>query len=168
MKFTAQEEYGLRCLLQFGRQPAGGSLTIPEISQRAGLSEPYVAKLLRILRQGKLITSIRGQAGGYALARPPERILVGEVLSVLGGRLFDGEFCDNHPGHHSVCNLADDCALRSLWRTVQVVVDQVLNRTSLKDLLASEQQMENWAGNLVTITSGPAESAVPAAPPRRV
>ncbi len=151
MKFTSQEEYGLRCLLQLGRQPAGASSSIPEISQRAGLSEPYVAKLLRILRQGKLITSVRGQAGGYALARPPEQILVGEALTVLGGRLFDGEFCDNHPGHHTVCNLADDCALRSLWRTVQEVVDQVLNRTSLKDLLVSEQQMESWAGSLVNI-----------------
>lgn len=159
MKFSSQEEYGLRCLLQLGRQAAGASLSIPEISQQAGLSEPYVAKLLRILRQGGLITSVRGQSGGYALARPPESILVGEALSILGGRLFDGEFCENHPGHQSVCNSSDDCALRSLWRTVQEVVDQVLNRTSLKDLLVSEQQMENWAVSLVNIAPAPAQAS---------
>ena len=87
MKFTAQEEYGLRCLLQIGHQ--GGSLTIPEISARESLSIPYVAKLVRLLRQGGFVTSTRGQSGGYALARPPEQIVVGEVLAVLGGRLFD-------------------------------------------------------------------------------
>ena len=51
MKFTAQEEYGLRCLLQIGREGLGGSLTIPEIALRESISIPYVAKLVRLLRQ---------------------------------------------------------------------------------------------------------------------
>ena len=83
MKFTAQEEYGLRCLLQIGRQGRGGSLTIPEVAAAEGLSIPYVAKLVRVLRQGGFLTSTRGQSGGYALSRLPEQLVAGEVLAAL-------------------------------------------------------------------------------------
>ena len=51
MKLSAQEEYGLRCLLRLGAQGDGGNLTIPEISRIEGISPEYVAKLMRILRR---------------------------------------------------------------------------------------------------------------------
>ncbi len=50
MKLSAQEEYGLRCLLRLGPQGDGGSLTIPEISRTEGISPEYVAKLMRTTR----------------------------------------------------------------------------------------------------------------------
>lgn len=152
MKFSSQEEYGLRCLLRLGRQPEGTSLTIPEISKAEGISTPYVAKLMRILRTGGLVTSVRGQSGGYALARVPEKILVGEVMAVLGGRLFDPAFCDMHTGDERVCTHSVDCSLRSLWRTVQMVIDQVLNQTTLRDLLVNEREMTAWADDLVKLS----------------
>lgn len=152
MKFSSQEEYGLRCLLRLGRQPDGISLTIPEISKAEGISTPYVAKLMRILRNGGLVTSVRGQAGGYALARAPEKILVGEVMAVLGGRLFDPAFCDMHAGDEHVCTHSVDCSIRSLWRTVQLVIDQVLNKTTLRDLLVNEREMTAWADELVQLS----------------
>ena len=64
MKLSAQEEYGLRCLLQLARHAPGESLAIPEISQAEGITHHNVAKLLRILRQGGIVASARGQAGG--------------------------------------------------------------------------------------------------------
>ena len=141
MKFTAQEEYGLRCLLQIGRQGKGGALTIPEIASADGLSGPYVAKLMRLLRRGGFVKSTRGQTGGYTLARPAEEINVGEVLGSLGGRFFESEFCERYPGSAHVCTHTVDCSIRSLWHAVQDVVDQVLNKTTLRDLIADEQQM---------------------------
>jgi Rrf2 family protein len=156
MKFSSQEEYGLRCLLQLSRphassgEPAGW--TIPEISRATGLSEPYVAKLMGVLRRGGLVQSVRGQAGGYALARRPEQVPVGEALAVLGGRLFAADFCDRHPGHKLTCMQSDDCSIRSLWGAVQQVVDRVLNHTTLRDLLGNERQMAKLAGELITIS----------------
>ena len=81
MKFSAQEEYGLRCLLQIARSQE--SMTIPEIAKIEGLSQTHVAKLLMILRKEGFITSTRGQAGGYALAKSPSEINVGQVLESL-------------------------------------------------------------------------------------
>lgn len=158
MKLSSQEEYGLRCLLQIGRH--GGSLTIPEISRAEGISSHYVAKLMRILRRGGLVRSVRGQAGGYTLARPPEQILVGQALAVLGDRLFEPDFCERHTGIETTCTHSTDCAVRSLWRAVQVVVDQVLSKTTLKDLLGyNEQQMTSWTGGLVSLSGVPMKNS---------
>lgn len=153
MKFTSQEEYGLRCLLQIGRQGVRGSLTIPEIAAADGLSIPYVAKLMRLLRRGGFVKSTRGQTGGYALARPSEKIVVGEVLGCLGGRFFETEFCERYPGSVDICTHTVDCSIRSLWHAVQDVVDQVLTKTTLRDLLVNEQQMSASVSGLVQIAN---------------
>ncbi len=153
MKLSAQEEYGLRCLLEIGRKGQGGSLTIPEISRAEGISNHYVAKLMRLLRTGGFVTSARGQAGGYTLARPTRQINIGEVLAYLGGRLFEPGFCETHSGSENCCTHSVDCSIRSLWRGVQVVVDQVLSKTSLEDLLGNEQATRSWVGDLVHVSS---------------
>ena len=70
MKLSAQEEYGLRCLLQVASAP-DHFLTIPEIARREALSEAYVAKLASALRRADLLVSVRGKKGGVALARSP-------------------------------------------------------------------------------------------------
>jgi Rrf2 family protein len=138
VKISAQEEYGVRCLLQIGRRGADASLTIQEISRAEGISSHYVAKLLRVLRRGGLIKSVRGQSGGYTLARPLGQITVGEVLAVLGGRLYEPEFCDAHGGGEVICTHTVECSIRSLWRNVQHAVDQVLGKTTLEDLLPKD------------------------------
>ena len=139
MKLTSQEEYGLRCLLRIAR--AGRSLTITEISAEEGISVFYAAKLLRILRRSGILTSARGQAGGYQLARPAGEIRVGEVLALLGGRLFEPAFCQDHAGVEDVCANSLDCSIRSLWRAVQSAVDVALTGITLRDLLQSESAM---------------------------
>lgn len=135
MKFSAQEEYGLRCLLQLARLGEDGSLSIPEISRLEGLTPTHVAKLLMILRRGGFVQSTRGQAGGYALARPANQIAVGDVLTVLGGKLYDSEFCNRHSGQSQVCTHDVDCTIRSVWQVVQESVDRVLGELTVEDLI---------------------------------
>ena len=144
MKLTANEEYGLRCLVRIGYAGEGGSLTIPEISQAEGFSPAYAAKILRMLRKGGFVKAARGKAGGYTLARPAEKIVIGEVMNALGGRLFESGFCDSHSGQVSICTRSVDCSVRSLWRAVQVAVDQVLSKATLRDLLQNEEDMNSW------------------------
>ena len=141
MKLSAQEEYGLRCLLRLGREGEGASLTIAELSQREGISAPNVAKLMGVLRRGGYVTSTRGKEGGYTLARTPEQINVGQALAALGGRLFDSRFCERHSGTVRLCTHSPDCSIRSVWRVLQDVVDDVLGRMTLKDLLHTEQEV---------------------------
>jgi Rrf2 family protein len=157
MKFSAQEEYGLRCLLQLARLGASGSMTIPEIAKVEGLSQTHVAKLLMILRKDGFIASTRGQSGGYTLARPANEINVGEVLACLGGKLYDEEFCGRHAGQLSICKHAVDCSVRSLWQVIQGAVDHVLNDLTLADMMASEDAASN-----VTFMNAPPRAKVEA------
>jgi Rrf2 family protein len=117
------------------------SHSIPEISRAEGLSVPNVAKLMRILRLGGLVQSVRGQAGGYTLAKPSAEITVSEVLALLGGSFFNAHFCDRHAGLERNCTHTQDCSLRILWGTVQKSLDAILTRTTLRDLLRNEQEM---------------------------
>lgn len=149
MKLSAQEEYGLRCLLRIGARGDGGTLTIPEISRAEGISPEYVAKLMRILRRGGLVTSARGATGGYTLSRAAEQITAGDALTLLGGRLFESDFCERHAGAESLCTHSIDCSIRSLWQALQTAVDQVLTKTTLKDLLCSEPEMVSLMTDLV-------------------
>ena len=145
MKLTSQEEYGLRCLLRVGREGKGGSLTIPELARSEGISEPNVAKMMRILRRAGFVRSTRGQSGGYALALPAEQIPIGPVLAALGGRLYEPAFCDGHSGLASLCTHMPDCSIRSVWRMVQGAIDSVLGKITLKDMLRSEPEMNAFS-----------------------
>ena len=162
MQLSSQEEYGLRCLLRLAQAGPGEILSIHEISQAEGISVPHTAKLMRVLREGGLVASERGQAGGYHLARTADAISVKQAVGVLGGDFFGGDFCGRHSGHEAHCMRSTDCSIRSLWRAIQAVVDQLLSQTSLQDLMCGEHEMDRFVGDLVVlagaIDSTPAEA----------
>lgn len=136
MKFSAQEEFGLRCLVSIAVYGEDGSMTIPAIAAREGITEPHAGKLLAILRRGGFITSTRGQHGGYRLAKPADSIIVGDVLVSLGGRLYEPEFCERHSGIHDECAHLADCSLRGLWTRIQGSVDRVIFGITLEELVS--------------------------------
>ena len=127
--------------MRLGYEGPVGSLTLPEISQAEGVSEAYAAKIMRILRRGGFVKSARGKIGGYTLARPAGQIILGDVIDELGGRFFESDFCNRHAGQMETCRHSGvDCSVRSLWKALQVVVDDVLRKTTLQDLLRDENQ----------------------------
>lgn len=138
MKISSQDEYGLRIMLRIAGADSELGLSIPQLSELEGLSEPYVGKLTRTLRMAGLIQSTRGHKGGYILAKPAEEIPINEVIVALGGKLFDQSFCGSHSGIGKFCTNSVNCSVRSLWRMVQYTLDNLLERVTLADLLSTE------------------------------
>ena len=138
MHLLAQEEYGLRCLLELSRHPRDRPRTIHEIAEAEGLSADYAAKLLRELRRGGLVSSTRGAAGGYRLTRAAQDITVWDAIEVLGGSLLPDDFCECHAGQRAECVRAANCSLRTLWRNVDEAVRGVLAGVTLHDLHRGE------------------------------
>jgi Rrf2 family protein len=157
MKITAQEEYGLRCLLRLAKAADGQSLTLPEVAAAEGLSVPYAAKLLAVLRRAGLIDSVRGRAGGYRLAQAPASIGLGSLLLVLGEPLFDEpSYCERHAGSGTAgasCVHHGACSLRALWLTLEQWIRGTLDQITLADLLQSE-------GSIAELVRGRLASAI--------
>ena len=141
MKITAQEEYGLRILLRIARGDSQKGLTISQLSEQEGLSSQNVAKLCRILRINNFIKSTRGQIGGYTLANNASEIKIKNVLYILGGKLYDDDFCVSHSGLPKLCTNSVDCSIRSLWKMLQFSVDKILFNITLQDLVGSELEL---------------------------
>ena len=144
MRFTAQEEYGLRCMVQLARHEARGPLTIQEIAKAERLTPAYVGKILSVLRRGGLVASQHGPSGGYRLPRPATDMNAGEILDVLGGRLFEPKVCEKYPGEQPFCVHTSECAIRSVWASLDLIVGEVLRRTRLADLVRGERTMASW------------------------
>ncbi len=140
MKITAQEEYGLRLLIRIAGCKDAAGMSIPQLSESEGLSSHYVAKLARTLRMSGFINSTPGYKGGYVLAKSAKEIVINDVITALGGVLFDTKFCGTHAGIGKLCTNSVDCSARSLWQMVQYTVDQLLNKITLYDLVNNEKE----------------------------
>jgi len=140
MKITAQDEYGLRILVRIAKCKGNVGVSIPQLSELEGLSQPNVSKLTRILRIEGLVNSTKGHVGGYLLAKPADTITVNDILKALSGRLFDQEFCINHTGVMKICSNSTDCSIRSLWTIVQSAIDKLLDKITLADLSNGEKE----------------------------
>ena len=159
MKFSAQEEYGLRCILSLARAESiavnaapqtsedpnrGAFLTVGEIAETEGISSQYVRKLLSILAKAELVQSVRGCKGGYQLAREARLITIADVLQVLGGRFYESDTCSKFVGAKKFCVHNNQCSIRSLWSGLQYILDGVLENVTLHELTGTEDSMNNW------------------------
>jgi len=139
MKITAQEEYGLRCLLQLARADKAKGLTVKAIASGEGLSPAYAEKLLRLLGKAGLIHSVQGVNGGYLLSKSPKSIRLGAVVRALGTVPSPKEICKRYPGKRQTCIHIDNCCIRAAWTTLTQTLEEFLDRTRLSDLLTSRE-----------------------------
>jgi Rrf2 family transcriptional regulator, iron-sulfur cluster assembly transcription factor len=139
VKVSAQEEYGLRCILQLAAQPAGVPMTVGEIARREGISAAYAEKLLRIMGKAGLTQSHRGVNGGYALALAAEQITLGDVSRALDGRQTWDEICTKHTGDRDICVHEGDCRILPIWQGITSYVHGMLDSISIAQLLHGQR-----------------------------
>lgn len=138
MKISAQEEYGLRCLLQLAKAQTGQVMCVREIAGKEGMSSAYVEKLLRILSRAGLVHSVRGIRGGYILNRSAAQVTLGEVVRALGAVQTTHHICMAFTGNQEACVHFRDCGLRSVWSGLTTYIQRFLDQTTLASLLESE------------------------------
>ncbi len=142
MKVSAQEEYGLRCLLQLARAEQNDeSLTLSEIARREGISGANAGKLMWILSKAGLVQSQRGTKGGYRLAMPANEIRLNQVIRVLDGERADSH-CKSYAGVLDVCVHTGDCGIRPVIVELHQIVDNALADITLSQLLGSEAKVD--------------------------
>jgi Rrf2 family protein len=110
----------------------GGRVTAALCAEELGVSPSYLAKVLQSLVRGGLLSSTRGAAGGFELARDPAKLSCLEVLEAVDGPLpdracFFGE---------TVCSKGG-CALKTMCERVTKTVRGALESTSIAAVSAS-------------------------------
>jgi len=142
MKLSAQEEYGLRCLLQLARaQTTAESLTLSQIAGQEGISSANAGKLMWILTKAGLVQSTRGTKGGYVLARPANEIRLNQVIRVLEGEPAESH-CKSYAGVLDACIHTGDCGIRPVIVELHQIVDNALAEITLSQLLGTEANVD--------------------------
>ena len=142
MKLSAQEEYGLRCLLQLARaQRTGESLTLSQIAGQEGISSANAGKLMWILTKAGFVQSTRGIKGGYALTRPASEVRLNQVIRVLEGEPAESH-CKSYSGVLDACIHNGDCGIRPVIVELHQIVDNALAEITLSQLIGTEAKVD--------------------------
>jgi Rrf2 family transcriptional regulator, cysteine metabolism repressor len=130
-------------------EPDGIPLSLAEISRRSGVSRRYLEQLAFLLKNAGLIRGVSGRKGGYMLARPADRITVGDVVTASSGQL-DFADCIGDPDG---CMRMDFCECRPIWVVVNHEVASVLDRYTLEDLV-DEHSMQSLRERASALEAG--------------
>jgi len=141
MIFTTKAEYGVRLLVELGRQGNGEPVSLKAIAEGEGLPLASLERIFALLKKADLVESTRGAHGGYCLARPAEQITMDEAVLALEGAVAPMAcFVDDRPGKGVLCSHEADhghgCATKLLWTRVQGGVVKALAATTLAELVA--------------------------------
>jgi len=138
MIFSTRAEYGVRLMVELGRQHSDGPTPLNVIADAEGLPLPYLEHVVAKLKKAGLVVSTRGAHGGYALARPAADITMDEVVLALEGTIAPME-CFTDEVRRVLCSHETDnghgCATKLLWTRVQGGMVRALKDTTLADLV---------------------------------
>src|SRR5262249_55734840 len=139
MLFSTKAEYGVRLMIELGRQPGSTPISLNSVAEAERLPLSYLEHLVAKLRKAGLATSTRGAPGGYRLAKPAEEITMDAVVQALEGQIAPMECFHETPEGRVLCshedNSAGGCATKLLWTRVQNGVTKALAGTTLAELV---------------------------------
>ncbi len=134
MRLSRASTYAFYGLSYLAAQPPGRLVPLSELHKHYGLPEKHLAKIFQQLVRAGLLSSARGVQGGFALARPPEKISPLEVIEAIEGPLDVGCLLLGEPCEHDVA-----CRINGVWRRAQHAMLQVLRQATLADMVQARR-----------------------------
>ncbi len=133
MHISAKVDYACRALCALAASD-GEALTAEEIANEQELPVRFLRAILNDCRRVGVVSSQRGNEGGYRLARPAGEITLGEVFRRLEGPL--AEVRNERPEHTSYQGAAEH--LQDVWVAVRAALRYVLDEVTLAHVLSGE------------------------------
>lgn len=140
MKISTRGRYALRFMIDIAMQNQNQYIALKDISARQAISVKYLEQIASLLSKHGLLASIRGQQGGYKLARPTEKYTVGEILRLTEGPLAPVACLDNP---HLPCERVPICKTLPFWKGLYKVIEDYVDNFTLADLVAQEPLKDN-------------------------
>lgn len=140
MKISTKGRYALRIMLDIAMHDDGKYIPLKDIAKRQNLTVKYLEQIISLLNKAGYLQSLRGNTGGYRLAKNLDEYVVGDILRVTEGDLAPvaclkkcGDFCQRE----DICNTV------SFWRGLDRVINEYVDSYTLKDLLEQAQDKVN-------------------------
>lgn len=132
MRITAKTDYAVRAMAELAASDV--PLTAEKVAARQEIPVRFLFGILRELRVNRLVHSIRGPEGGYALALPAAEISLADVIRAVDGPLANVRDLSltglSYPGPAA--------PLPDVWRAVRTSLREVLEATKLSDLASGD------------------------------
>lgn len=122
-------DYAILILSQMAKSPELLSSTT-FLAETLRLAATTVSKILKILSDASLVTSVRGAEGGYRLARPAAEITIADVIEAMEGELAMTECCEGI----SLCAINSMCTMRENWQKINKMVHSLLAGFTIIDM----------------------------------
>lgn len=139
MTISTKGRYGVKAMLDLALNFLEGSVPVKSIADRHNIPRKYLEQVLFELKKAGLVKSVRGPMGGYMLAKPPERITVGDILRTLEGDLAPVK-CVRQGENKEKCVRERQCITKYVWAKIRDEVNQVVDGITLKDLADAYQE----------------------------
>jgi len=145
MKLSTRARYGARAVLELALNYGKGITTLHDIAQKQNISERYLERMMSTMVSAGLVTSSRGQHGGFSLAKSPSEIRLSQVIQVVEGSLSPVSCLDNP----KFCKRVNACVTRDIWEKMKKAMLDVLDSITLQDMI--EMQKEKYKEPIATI-----------------
>ena len=133
MKLTTRSEYALLALTYLARHDTKGYVSIETIAKAQGIPPKFLEQLMLAMKRDHLLRSVKGQHGGYALAKPADKITLAEVI-----RLFDGALAPTDSvseNFYETTPIEKEKRLTKVFRDIRDYVSQKLEKTTIADVI---------------------------------
>ena len=132
MLVSTKGRYALRTMVDLAIHGDGEPVKIKDIAKRQDISGKYLEQIISTLSKAGCVRSVRGNQGGYYLARQPKDYTVGEILRVMEGSLAP---VDCLAGEYNPCARQYECTTLKLWKELDEAIQGVVGRYTLEDLV---------------------------------
>ena len=132
---SKKAKYALKALLYLTKRSDKGLVLISEIASEEHIPRKFLEAILVDLKTHQVLQSTRGKNGGYALAKDPGQISVGNVIRMIDGPLAPIP-CVSHLYYRKCDECIDEetCEIRLVMKQVRDATAAILDTTYLTDL----------------------------------
>jgi len=132
MRLTSRSEYALLALIHLARQKGEAYLPVRAIAEAQGIPPLFLEQILLTLKRSRHVHSLKGQHGGYRLARPAEKITLAEIVRLFDGALAPTESASKH--FHESTPIEKEKKVLRVFKQIRDYVSDTLENTTLADV----------------------------------
>lgn len=132
MKLTSRSEYALLALVYLARDTSEGYISVETIAAAQQIPPKFLEQILLALKRARYLKSLKGQHGGYRLAKPPDRISLAEII-----RLFDGALAPTESvslNFYESTPIEREQSVVKVFREIRDYVSNKLETTTIQDV----------------------------------